>query len=93
MVQTVFTAAYAEIVEAVITLRKRAGLTQRELAERLGREQNLVGRIETRQRRIDLVEFVWICQACGADPEIEVAQLVRLVKRQVPQRRSRRGRS
>ena len=65
-------------------------LTQRQLAEALGREQNLGGRIETGQRRVDLVEFVWICRACGVKPEEHVLLVVRrLCEMGMPRRRSR----
>ena len=84
-----FTAAHREMVSTLVALRKAAGLTQRELAEALGREQNLVGRIETGQRRVDLVEWVTICRACGADPETEVAKIVKKIAGLVPQKRRR----
>ena len=90
MVQSMFTNAYDEVVATVVAMRKRAKLTQRELADILGREQNLVGRIETGQRRVDLVEFIWICHACGADPEIEVAKLTKTLAGHVPRRRGPR---
>jgi len=87
MVASMVTAAHDALVAAVVQLRKNAGLTQRQLAEALGREQNLIGRIETGQRRIDLIEWVGICRACKADPELEIAKLVRQIKPLVPQRR------
>jgi transcriptional regulator with XRE-family HTH domain len=87
MVASMFTAAHDALVAAVVRLRKGAGLTQRQLAEALGREQNLVGRIETGQRRIDLIEWVAICRVCKVDPEVEIAHLVRQIKPLVPQRR------
>ena len=68
MARSLHTAAHCELVAAVVALRKDAGLTQRDLAQRLGREQNFVGRIETGQRRIDLVEWVMLCRACDVDP-------------------------
>lgn len=76
MARSLHTAAHRELVSAVVALRKSAGLTQRGLAERLGREQNFIGRIETGQRRIDLVEWVMICRACEVEPAAEVAKLV-----------------
>jgi transcriptional regulator with XRE-family HTH domain len=82
-----FTAAHDALVVAVVRLRKEAGLTQRQLAEALGREQNLIGRIETGQRRIDLVEWVGICRACKVDPEIEITRLVKQIKPLVPVRK------
>jgi len=42
----------------------------------LGREQNYVGRVETGQRRLDLIELAAWCTACGADPRREVGWLV-----------------
>lgn len=75
MATSLHTAAHRELVSAAVALRKRAGLTQRQLAERLGREQNFVGRIETGQRRIDLVEWVMLCRASGVDPVKEMPAL------------------
>ena len=44
----------------------------------------------TRLDLIDLVEFIWICQACGADVEVEVAKLTRVLIGHVPRRRGTR---
>ena len=51
MVASMFTAASDALAAAVVELRKRAGFTQRQLADAVGREQSFIGRIETRQRR------------------------------------------
>src|SRR4051794_1541929 len=75
MARSLHTAAHRELVSAVVALRKKAGLTQRELAQRLGREQNLVARIETGGRRLDLVELLQICRACDVDPVAETSRL------------------
>lgn len=48
--------------------RLNAGLTMRELANRLDRPHSFVQRIEEGDRRLDVVEFVWYCQALGVDP-------------------------
>ena len=91
MVQSMFTPAYREVVEAVVALRKEAGLTQREMATLLNREQSYVGRIETGQRRIDIVELVWICKACGADPDTAIRGLVQSIAgHSVPRRGKQR---
>ena len=90
MVQSMFTPAFAELVAAVVDLRKRAGLTQRELARAVGREQNYIARIETGQRRVDLVELVQICRACRANPDEEVGRLVRRLTKLLPAHAARR---
>ena len=59
--------------EMLVELRKSAGLTQRQLAIKLKRAHNMIGRLEVGERRLDLVELYWICKACGANPE-KVAQ-------------------
>jgi transcriptional regulator with XRE-family HTH domain len=87
MPASLFTAAHQEIVTAVKELRRQAGLSQRQLADALGREQNLVGRIETGQRRVDLIEFVQICRACGVEPVGETTKLARIIAGLTPARR------
>ncbi len=54
-------------------LRKNAGLTQAELAERLGKPQSYVSKVERGERLIDLVEIRWWCRALDQD----VTKLVR----------------
>lgn len=81
-----FTAAADALARAVVEMRKRAKFTQRDLAKALGREQNLVARIEQGQRRLDLVEWIQVCRACGTDPEKEISRLVKNIESLVPQR-------
>jgi len=54
--------------EAMIVARKKAGLTQAQLASRLKRPQSFVAKYEGGERRIDVVEFISICQQLGDDP-------------------------
>ena len=48
-------------------LRLKAGMTQTELSERLGRPQSFVSKVERGERRIDLVELRYICQQVGSN--------------------------
>ena len=63
--------------EALVKLRQNARLTQRQLAKKLRREHSLIIRLELGERRVDVVEFFWICQACGADPARAASTLMR----------------
>ena len=62
--------------ETIVELRRQAGLTQRQLAAKLKREHNLIGRLEVGERRLDVVEFYWICKACGVKPETVARKLM-----------------
>ena len=68
---------YEAVKAALVAMRKNAGLTQRELAERLGREHSFVWRIENGERRVDVLEFYWVCHALGIDPSRSYRGLVR----------------
>ena len=45
--------------------REEKGVTQMQLAEKLGVNQTFVSRIETCDRRLDLIELRQICQVLG----------------------------
>ncbi len=48
------------------SLRRESGLTQVQLADRLGRPQSYVSKYETGERRLDILELQDICTACGS---------------------------
>jgi transcriptional regulator with XRE-family HTH domain len=48
--------------------RKRAGMTQQDVAKLLRKPQSFVSSYEIGQRRIDLLEFLRITEALDADP-------------------------
>ena len=77
------------LAKTVVELRKAKGMNQRELAAALGREQNYVARIETGQRRVDLIEWIQLLRALGVDPEQEIARLIRQIASLVPKRTKR----
>ena len=53
--------------ESLAQVRVRAGITQQELARKLGKPQSFVSAYERGQRRVDVMEFIRIAQALGAD--------------------------
>jgi transcriptional regulator with XRE-family HTH domain len=66
------------MVELLVDERKKAGLTQAEVASRLGRYQSFIATVESGQRRIDVVEFIAIAEAIGFDPGKAVRALAAL---------------
>ncbi len=68
MPKTIFTGANKIVVESVRAARVAAGLTQEQLATRIGRDQGHSSLSENSQRRLDVVEFHEIAVALGKDP-------------------------
>jgi transcriptional regulator with XRE-family HTH domain len=66
-----------KLVAVLIAARKAAGLTQTDLAERLGKLQQFVSRIESGQRRIDLLEFIMLARALDIEPRTLLARVLR----------------
>ena len=58
---------YKAVLNKLVEMRKETGFTQRQLAEKLQREHSFVWRIEKGERRLDVVEFFWVCNALGYD--------------------------
>ena len=48
-------------------IRVDAGLTQSELASRLGTDQTFISKYESGERRLDILELREVCQAIGTD--------------------------
>ena len=77
MPRSVFTDAYADFRDTLVAVRKDAGVTQIELAERLGKPQQFVSKYERGDRRVDLIEFVAVCRALRIDPKEAFALVLR----------------
>ncbi len=59
---------HGALIALLIRERERAGLTQSALAAKLGEYQSFVARLESGQRRVDVVEFLELAEAIGFDP-------------------------
>ena len=81
MEKAIYSRQGACLQELLVELRQSAGLTQRQLAIKLKREHNLIGRLELGERRLDLVEFYWLCKACDADPATVAQKLMRKLEK------------
>jgi transcriptional regulator with XRE-family HTH domain len=68
MPKSIFTGAHLVLVQTLVAARKHAGLTQTQLAERLGKDQSFISLVERSQRRIDTLEFYAFARALGVDP-------------------------
>jgi transcriptional regulator with XRE-family HTH domain len=62
-------------------LRQAKGLTQTDLAKRLGERQSYVSKYELGERRLDFVETLLVCGALGIGVEEFVATFRRRIQR------------
>ncbi|MBN9345473.1 MAG: helix-turn-helix transcriptional regulator [Devosia sp.] len=77
MGKSIHSPEHQKLRELLTAARKKAGLTQAEVAERLGRPQSFVAKYEGGERRLDVVEFVHVSRALGVEP----GKLIRLVEK------------
>lgn len=75
MGKTLGSKRHKALIDLLIERREAAGMTQADLANRLGEYQSFIARLESGQRRIDVVEFLDLAEILGFDPAKAVASL------------------
>jgi len=75
MTKSVFSDRYGRFLAVMVQARKDAGLTQSELASRLGKPQSYISKAERGERRLDVIEFIEMTEALSADPAALISQL------------------
>jgi transcriptional regulator with XRE-family HTH domain len=66
--KSLYSKNYSRFLKALKQARVDSGLTQNDVAKCLGRPQSFVSKCESGERRIDVAEFLAICQAIRTDP-------------------------
>jgi transcriptional regulator with XRE-family HTH domain len=66
---------HVRLIDLLVSAREKAGITQQQLADRLGRPQSFVAKYEGGERRIDVVEFIAISRALDMDPARAVKEI------------------
>ncbi|MDA7946077.1 MAG: helix-turn-helix domain-containing protein [Hyphomicrobiaceae bacterium] len=59
------TPRYEELINRLIDARNSAKLTQDQVARKLRKPQSFVAKYEGGERRLDVIEFMDVCQALG----------------------------
>lgn len=81
MLKSTHTPEYAALRAELRAAREAAELSQRELAAKLRVPHSWVAKVESGERRIDLIEFFWLLAACGSDPIPIAERLLKLTRR------------
>jgi transcriptional regulator with XRE-family HTH domain len=70
------------IIAALIEARKSAGMTQRDVATKIGKPPSFVGKVEAIERNLSVLEFIAWAKAVGADG----GDLLRTVSGDLPEK-------
>lgn len=65
MEKSIYTHEYAVVLRLLKETREKSGITQVELAKRLGQSQSFVCKVELGDRRLDVVQLRTILHALG----------------------------
>ena len=87
MEKSVHSPRYRAFLRLLRTTRVRAGLTQTDLARKIGETQTFVSKCERGERRIDVVELRVFCQAFGVTLPHFATLLERAFRQKLPRRR------
>lgn len=72
---------YRRAIEQIKAAREAKGLSQREVARRLGKPVSFVNKVELLERRLDVLEFIVLARALEIPPH----ELVATLAEQVPE--------
>lgn len=75
MVKTLGSQRHNSLIALLVEKREACGLTQTELAAELGEYQSFVARLESGQRRVDVVEFLKLSEVLRFDPSTVIRKL------------------
>lgn len=71
---------YRTLIEVLAALRRELGVSQRELARRIGKPPSFVNKTELFERRLDILEFIVIAEALERRP----GDLLRALRSNLP---------
>lgn len=78
MTRSLRTPGHQALMQVLVETRKSKGVTQQELADRLNRPQSYIAKVETGERRLDVIEFIEWCQSVGAPPDAVVNRIIHI---------------
>lgn len=79
MEKSIYSVRYGAFLNLLKKVRKEAGLTQTQLALKIGETQTFVSKCERGERRIDIVELHTFCRAFGVSLKQFVGALERAI--------------
>ncbi|MEM7544634.1 MAG: helix-turn-helix transcriptional regulator [Pseudomonadota bacterium] len=77
MTKSLRTSEHVYLCKRLRQVRLDAGLTQADLADRLDKPQSFVAKVETQERRLDVIEFaMWMAACEGLDAVSDIVATI-----------------
>jgi transcriptional regulator with XRE-family HTH domain len=67
--------AHVRLLELLVAAREKVGMTQQQLADRLGKPQSFISKYEGGERRLDVIEFIAISEALEMDASRAIREI------------------
>lgn len=77
--KTIHAKEYHIVIAMLRKLREQKQLTQKGLADKIGSDQTFISKIEIGERRVDIIELKYICEAL----DIELVQFIKQVESKI----------
>lgn len=77
MRKTLRSRRHRALITVVVATRLENKITQRDLADRLGKSHSFISKFESGERRLDVIEFTELAEALKVDPEVLFARYLR----------------
>ena len=73
----IHTEGHTRLRTALKRERKKAGITQTQLAKKTGRSQAYISKFENGDLRIDVIDFLLFCEVIGCDPILILEEIAK----------------
>ena len=87
MVRNLRTPGHLALMQVLIETRKTKNITQQELADRINRPQSFVAKVETGERRLDVVELAEWVIAVETDYQVIMDHVLNAVRNTIEPRK------
>ncbi len=81
LTKSLYTKEWEALLQLLKDLRDEQNWTQTQVAERLGRPQSAVSKIEAGERKLDVCQFVDYVKTLGADPVEVMRRFMRAIQK------------
>ncbi|WP_272011415.1 XRE family transcriptional regulator [Roseovarius sp. ZX-A-9] len=84
MAGTLHTKQYRRLIQELVEIRVKSGLSQATLARHLDRPPSFVAKVELCERRLDAIEFLVWLRAVSNEPETLINAMLRELTETIP---------